>query len=375
MSPVEKLLRELIAIPSVNPAFLPEGHANAGEERIAGFLASVAAAAGLDVELQPVFPGRPNLLARLEPRSKARRRVLLAPHLDTVNAGEDQFTPRKSGGRIYGRGACDTKGAVAVMLSALCALARSGWRSAETEIVFAGLIDEEHRLQGSRSLVQSGFKADLAIVGEPTGLRLVTAHKGALWITFKTRGIPAHGSRPDLGRNAIHEMARIVDLLETDYAAMLARRRHPLLGSATINVGVINGGVQANIVPAECTAQADRRTLPGEKDKAVTGEIKRLLRDRGLRATLDCGKGSQGLPLETDPRLPLVAAFLTVLGQADPAGVDYYSDASVLARGGIPSVVFGPGNIAQAHTSREWVAARELEAGQEVLIKFLQTFA
>ena len=199
MTKTAKLLRELIALPSVNPAFLPAKHPHAGEQRIADFLAVTAAMAGLEVEFQKVVPGRPNLLARLLPSGKIRRRLLLAPHLDTVNAADPkQFIPSLRQGRLYGRGACDTKGSAAAMLTALCELAGSKGRPRETEIVFAGLVDEEHAQLGSRALAASRFRADLAIVGEPTRLQVVTAHKGSLWLELKTQGRAAHGATPQL---------------------------------------------------------------------------------------------------------------------------------------------------------------------------------
>ena len=286
MTNTEKLLRELIALPSVNPAFLPAQDPRAGEQRVAEFLAATAARAGLDVEFQTVSPGRSNLLARLSPRGKVRQRVLLAPHLDTVNAADEQFTPSKRNGRLFGRGACDTKGSVAAMLTALCEMAEAGQRPAETEIIFAGLVDEEHGQAGSRALVASGLRADLAIVGEPTRLEVVTAHKGTLWLELETRGKSAHGSWPELGRNAVHAMARIVDLLQTAYAAQLRRRRHWLLGCGTVSVGAICGGSQANIVPDRCSILIDRRTLPGETEAGVRREIIGVLRRKNLKASL-----------------------------------------------------------------------------------------
>ena len=185
------------------------------------FVAATAAQAGLDIELQEVLPQRTNVLARLAPRGPVTRRVILAPHLDTVG-GDDPalFQPRVRHDRIYGRGACDTKGSVACMLTALANLARSTSRPQQTEILFAALVDEENAQFGSRYFADSGFKADLAIVGEPTELRVVTAHKGDVWLRLIARGKAAHGARPDLGRNAVHLMARVVDLLETRYAAV-----------------------------------------------------------------------------------------------------------------------------------------------------------
>jgi acetylornithine deacetylase len=368
-----KLLRELIALPSVNPAFLPARDSRAGEQRVAEFLAATAARAGLDVELQRVLPGRSNLLARLAPLGAPRHRVLLAPHLDTVNAEEPQFTPRQRDGRLYGRGACDTKGCVAAMLTALCELAGSKNRPAETEIVFAGLVDEENAQAGSRALAASGLRAALAIVGEPTRLQVVTAHKGSLWVELETRGKAAHGARPELGRNAVFEMARIVKLLQTQYAARLRQRRHWLLGCATVSVGTICGGTQANIVPDRCTISVDRRTLPGETESSVRRELQALLRAHRLRAWFSSARPAACPPLETDPRLPQVSAFLRSAGQRRPAGVDYFCDASVLAGGGIPSVVFGPGDISQAHTANEWISLDSLRRGHAMLLRFLQT--
>jgi acetylornithine deacetylase len=372
MTNTEKLLRELIALPSVNPAFLPAQNPRAGEQRVADFLAATAARAGLEVEFQTVSPGRSNLLARLSPRGKARQRVLLAPHLDTVNAADGQFTPSKRNGRLFGRGACDTKGSVAAMLTALCEMAEAGPRPAETEIIFAGLVDEEHGQAGSRALVASGLRAGLAIVGEPTRLELVTAHKGTLWLELETRGKSAHGSCPELGRNAVHAMARIVDLLHTTYAAQLRRRRHWLLGCGTVSVGAICGGSQANIVPDSCTILIDRRTLPGETEAGVRREIIDAVSRKNLKASFAKQRVPACLPLETDPRHPLVARFLESIGQRKPVGVRYFCDASVLAHGGIPSVVFGPGDIAQAHTADEWISVEALERGKRLLRRYLQ---
>jgi acetylornithine deacetylase/succinyl-diaminopimelate desuccinylase-like protein len=383
MTRTEKLLAELVALPSVNPAFVPsdgtsarparQPHPFTGEQRVADFLAAVAARAGLEVEFQKVLPGRSNLLVQLRPQSRTRRTILLAPHLDTVSAGESQFIPRRKNGRLHGRGACDTKGSVAAMLAALCELARSRQRPQETAIVFAGLVDEEHAQAGSRALAASRFKADLAIVGEPTRLHVVTAHKGSLWLELETRGKAAHGATPQFGKNAVHDMARIVEVLETDYAARLRRHRHPLLGAATVNVGTICGGTQPNIVPDRCSITVDRRTLPGETDTGVQREITAFLRANQLRATISSAKLAPARPLETNPGLPLVRQFLRSTGQKRSVGVDFFCDAAVLSAGGIPSVVFGPGDIAQAHTADEWISLASLERGKHLLLSFLKS--
>ena len=387
MTRTEKLLAALIALPSVNPAFALRASAfvslrrdksarqarHHGEKNVADFLASVAARAGLEVEFQKVAPGRANVIVRLLPPGTIRQTILLAPHLDTVGADDSQFVPRRKNGRLYGRGACDTKGSIAAMLTALCELANAKSRPQETEIVFAGLADEENAQIGSRALVASGFKADLAIVGEPTRLQMVTAHKGSLWLQLETRGRAAHGATPQLGQNAIHEIARIVDALETDYATRLRCQRHPLLGTATVNVGTIHGGTQPNIVPDRCAITIDRRTLPGETDAGVRREIAALLRAKTLSAKISSTKLAPCLPLETSPKLPLVRHLLRSIGQTRPVGVDFFCDAAVLAAGGIPSVVFGPGDIAQAHTADEWISLDSLERGKNLLLNFLKS--
>jgi acetylornithine deacetylase/succinyl-diaminopimelate desuccinylase-like protein len=370
MTRTEKLLAELIALPSVNPAFLPPRHPNAGEQRVADFLASTAAQAGLEVEFQKVLPGRRNILARLRPKNKIRRTILLAPHLDTVGADGTKFIPQRKNDRLHGRGACDTKGSVAAMLAALCELASLKSRPLETEIVFAGLIDEEHAQAGSHALAASGFQADLAIVGEPTKLRVVTAHKGSLWLQLATHGRAAHGATPQLGKNAVLEMARVVEVLETDYAAQLKKSKHPLLGAGTVNVGKISGGTQPNIVPDACVIEIDRRTLPGETDAGVSREITQLLRAKNLNVEISSAKLAPAVPLETDAKLPLVQQFLRRVRQTKPLGVDYFCDAAVLSAGGIPSVVFGPGDIAQAHTNDEWISLAQLERAKDLLVRF-----
>ena len=418
-----QLLRELIALPSVNPAFLSGREDLTGEQRVADFLAFTADRAGLELEWQKVFPGRSNLLIRLTPAGgRARRRILLAPHMDTVGVdGEARFKPVKKAGRLHGRGACDTKGSVAAHLAALLELAAGGARPRETEIILAALVDEENNQSGSRALVgravgrdsvephierseasaasisgkvtlrqetrsaragsagkrgstesRPTMTADLAIVGEPTRLKVITAHKGDLWLRITTHGRSAHGSKPHLGKNAVHAMARVVEELETNYAATLKCHTHPLLGHATVNVGTIAGGRQPNIVPDRCEISVDRRTLPGESDAGVFAELRALLRRLGVDAELTDTKNAPCPALETDPNLPLVRQLTRCAGQRRAQGVDYFSDAAVLASGGIPSVLFGPGDIAQAHTADEWIELAQLERATRLLVKFLR---
>ena len=369
-----RLLQDLIALPSVNPAFFSDPQLH-GEHRVAAFLESAARRQGLDVESQAVVPGRSNLLVRLSPRGEVRHRVLLAPHMDTVGepAYALQLTPVVRDGRIYGRGACDTKGSVAAFFQSLLNVATSGPRPNHTEILFVGLIDEENMQLGSRHFAQHGPQGDLAIVGEPTGLEIVTAHKGDVWLRLRTTGRSAHGATPHRGKNAVTAMARIVLALETEYAAELAARpAHPRLGRPTVNVGRIDGGRQPNIVPAECTIDIDRRTLPGETEAGVRREIIALLRRHGLKASYDNLRTSPCEPLDTCPDLALVRSLTRAAGRKGTRGVHYFTDAAPLAAGGTPSVVFGPGDIAQAHTEREWLAISQLEKSIQILERFLR---
>lgn len=390
-----QLLRELIALPSVNPAFLPGRDDLTGERRVADFLAFTADRAGLELEWQEVFPGRSNLLIRLTPGAgRVRHRILLAPHMDTVGVdSEARFKPVAKSGRLHGRGACDTKGSIAAYLATLLELAARGPRPRETEIVLTALVDEENNQSGSRALVRGtllspgpvrgkrsapGGTEDksvlptLAIVGEPTRLKVVTAHKGDLWLRITTHGKAAHGATPHFGKNAVHAMARVVEELETNYAATLKHRTHPLLGHATVNVGFIAGGKQPNIVPDRCEILIDRRTLPGETDTGVFAELRALLRRLGVDAELADTKNAPCPALETDPNLPLVRQLTRCAGQRRALGVDYFSDAAVLANGGIPSVLLGPGDIAQAHTADEWIELTQLERATRLLVKFFR---
>ena len=371
MSQVVRLLRDLIALPSVNNAFLPPGDPHAGEELVADYLKNRARKACLEIETQATNSGRDNLIVRLKPLGQATHRIILAPHMDTVGGDLDKiFRPTKKCERLHGRGACDTKGSVAVMFHAMEHLAKRH-RPANTEIVFIGFVDEECNQTGSRAFSKLKLKANLALVGEPTRCRVVTAHKGDLWLRLSTRGKAAHGARPELGRNAVHTMAKCIDTIETEYAQNLGKRRHPVLGHPTINTGIVRGGSQPNIVPDVCEADLDRRTLPGESFTTISREIGEVLKKRGLKARLTNVKGYTCPAMETDPTLPMVQQLMRTVRQTKPLGVDYYCDAANIATTGVPAIVWGPGDIAQAHTADEWISIRQLERGMDVLTRFL----
>jgi acetylornithine deacetylase len=372
MSQVVKLLRDLIALPSVNNAFLPAGDPHVGEETVAELLTSRANKAKLEIERQPTRCKRENLIVRLSPLGQAEHRIILAPHMDTVGGDLSKiFSPRKIGNKIHGRGACDTKGSVAVMFHALERLAKRRQRPAKTEIVFIGFVDEECNQTGSRAFANLNMKADLALVGEPTRCKVVTAHKGDFWLRLTTKGKSAHGARPELGQNAVHLMSLCIDAIETDYAKLLNSRYHPVLGHPTINTGIVRGGTQPNIVPANCEADFDRRTIPGESLASIRREIRGILDQYEFKAQLSNVKDFTCPAMETDPNLPWVHRFMLAARQSKPLGVDYYCDAANIAAAGVPTVVWGPGDIAQAHTADEWISIVQLERGTELLTRFL----
>jgi acetylornithine deacetylase/succinyl-diaminopimelate desuccinylase-like protein len=374
LSSVQRLLRELVARPSINPTFLPDRPDLTGEERVAGFLEDLARSEGIEVRRQSVLPGRTNLIARITPSSKVKHRVMLTPHMDVVPAPEKNFIPKVKNGKMYGRGTCDTKGSVSAFFSAFLELAGNGKRPQETEVLFVGLVDEEFGQAGSRMLAQKGPKGDLALAGEPTELQVVSAHKGNLWLQLKTVGKSAHGSTPQHGKNAIGVITPILDFLFHDYPRLLEKKSHELLGSPTVSVGKIRGGSQPNIVPNECEIELDRRTIPGETEASVKKELTEALKERNLPLPkFSKSRSVPCPPLDTDPELPFVQSFLRAANRRKSKGVPYFTDASPIAMGGTPALVFGPGHIAQAHSTDEWVELEQVDQAYSVVSKFLQS--
>lgn len=375
---LDQLLADLVAIPSVNPAFEARSPNDFGELRAAEFLAGIARKSGLSVDFQAIdaLPGRSNLIVRLPAKSAPTHTILLAPHLDTVSIKEDfQVTPVIQNGRLHGRGACDTKGSVAAMFQALLDVANRTGGLPSTEIVFAGLADEENKQRGSRHLAKSLPPADLAIIGEPTECQCVTAHKGNFWQRITVHGKAAHGAQPQHGVNAIVKMSRLIEALETQYQPLLKSKSHPLLGNPTLNIGKIIGGTQNNIVPDSCSIEVDRRTIPGESLASFHQEIQKIADQTGIEIHWDDSKGVDCPPMETQTSIPMVQKFMQFSETQNPIGVDYFCDAAVIRQNGTPCLVFGPGNIAQAHTRDEWIDLASLHKAHNILSRFLLSFA
>jgi acetylornithine deacetylase len=371
------LLRDLVAIPSVNPMGRPLTGPEYFEHRVTAYLEEFFRELGVPYERQPVAPLRENIVARWETPA-ARSTVIFEVHQDTVpaeNMTVEPFGAAVEGGRLYGRGACDIKGGLAAMLAAFARLVRDRPRAAN--VVMACVVDEEYTFRGITEFVRRGPRADMAVVAEPTNLNIVHAHKGAVRWHIHTAGRSCHSSRPEEGVNAIYRMARLLQGIERFAGTLQGRPADPLLGKPTLSVGRIEGGVSVNVVPDRCRIEIDRRTVRGEDPDRVPEELRDyLLRTEGIDFPFVSeppwmAKGA----LEPEKSEELVArlgeAIDTVRGRHEVVAVPYGTDASTLARnGGIPSVVFGPGDIAQAHTCDEWVSLDEVEQASEILYRF-----
>lgn len=319
---------------------------------------------GAEVELREVAPGRPNVLGRFPTDRPGKPRVILAPHLDTVSVGGmtiDPFGGEIRDGKIWGRGATDTKGPMAAMLWALYEL-RERIAGLAYEVWFAGLMGEEAGQEGARAFVKQE-RADFALIGEPTGCDIVHTHKGAFWITARTRGHAVHASAPERGENAIYKMADILRCIRDEIAPRLAVQRHPVLGSPTISAGVIRGGTKTNIVPDFCELEIDTRTIPGQDPREIIEMLKQVEPEAEFSVW-------ESMPLNTDPGHPLVKLLLK--NGSALAGAPWFCDAAVFAEAGIPAVAAGPGSIVQAHTKDEWMAVEDLEKGVGFYRGFLE---
>lgn len=300
--------------------------------------------------------------------------LLFEAHMDTVAAsGVAQARATRRDRRIHGRGACDTKGSLVAMLEALRMLVSTA-EDSHCTVMLAATVDEEAGTTGIQQLIKDNPRIDLAVVGEPTGLANAVAHKGILRFRIHTLGSPAHGSRPELGVNAIDAMAPVLEALQRDLMPRLAAAEHPLVGRPTLAVTSITGGVSENVVPPECTIGIDRRLNPGESATEALSEVDAALSPliaRGINIVRD-EPWFILPPLNTSPDHLLVKAMTEARRRqlGDPGGVigmPYGSNASWLSAAGIPAVVFGPGSIDNAHTDDEWVEVGDVVRASQVL--------
>jgi acetylornithine deacetylase ArgE len=376
MLPSHRLLQDLVRIPSVNPM----GRAVTGdqfyEHRVTDYLERFFRDLGVPYERRPVAPLRDNIVARYESRG-ARQTILLEVHQDTVPVDGmviDPFGGEIRDGKLYGRGSCDVKGGMTAMLTAFARLVKER-PAAAANVLLACTVDEEHTFYGVQQLMKDGLRADFAVVAEPTRLRIVDAHKGVVRWKVRTEGRACHSSRPDQGVNAVYRMGHVLPVIE-QYADHLMRTpAHPRLGPPTLSVGRIDGGVSVNTVPDGCVIELDRRLLPGEDPQAAWRDFRDHL-SANSAVPVVCEPVWMACPaldssLAAEVRERLGNAIDSVEGRHEVMAVPFGTDASSIAEAGIPAVVFGPGDIAEAHTKDEWVELDQIDRAAEILYRFL----
>ncbi|MGB9274423.1 MAG: ArgE/DapE family deacylase [Terrimicrobiaceae bacterium] len=359
------LLRELIRIPSVNPDGDP-GSARTGEKECASFVADFLQSCGAEAGIEEILPGRPNVLGRFPSQGKGKPRLLFAPHTDTVSVAGmtiDPFAADLREGKVWGRGASDTKGSMAAMLAALVEC-RDILPGLSHEIWFAGLMGEEAGQQGAKTL-SAREKFDFAIVGEPTRLQIVNTHKGATWLELRTRGRAAHASTPQNGENAIEKMVDALKIVRRELQADFASRIDQTLETPSFNIGTIHGGTKINIVPDVCEVLVDIRTIPGQDLSAILNSL-----TEGCRG-LEIERRKTSGPLNTDPAHAMIGVLESCGARC--VGAPWFCDAAIFAAAGTPAVALGPGSIEQAHTADEWISVADLEDGVAFFKRFLHS--
>jgi acetylornithine deacetylase/succinyl-diaminopimelate desuccinylase family protein len=376
MTETTRLLRDLVALPSVNPMGRDLPADIVFEHRVADYLERFFRGLGVPCERQEVAPHRANVVARLEILN-ARRTLLFEAHQDTVPVDQmtiEPFGARIENGRLYGRGACDIKGGMAAMLACFARLVREKPAGC-ANVIMACTIDEESTMLGVRELVRRGVRADFAVVAEPTCLNIVHAHKGVTRWHIVTSGRSCHSSTPEQGVNAIYRMGRLLAAVERFAQKLRSGTPDPLLGPPTLSIGRIEGGTSVNTVPDFCRVEVDRRVVGGENPEHAPHQLTEFL-------TLEGGIDfpyEMSAPWLREPALTPRGSdeIIRLLGAAIDAergshrvhAVAYGTDAATIAWSGIPAVIFGPGDIAQAHTRDEWVDLAEVEQASAILYR------
>ncbi len=378
-STVIETLAALVRINSVNPNY--EGGVD--ELELAENVEKFFSDRGIETWHQNVFPNRPNVMARV-PGIDPNRRIVLEAHLDTVSVKGmtiDPWNPVIRDGKLYGRGACDTKGGMAAMMHAVASIAADGI-APPCELLFAATIDEEFSFRGVLALCEPPFHANAAIIAEPTDLLPVIASKGLVRWKIETFGKAAHSAKPHLGINAIEHMAHVITAIQHD-TVELSRHSHPLLGPATCNIGVVRGGIQINFVPDRCEIEIDRRMLPGETVETVLSHYQAIVdsvtADEPSMHVVMHPPMLTDRPLETDASAPAVQVMVRVLEQLGLdrtlIGVPFCSDASKFGGIGIPSMILGPGSINQAHSAVEFIECEQVTQAAEIYRQFVLSFS
>lgn len=372
MSEVIKLLRQLVSIDSVNPSLAAGG---AGETVAAEFVANWLSVRGFEVTRLETTAGRPSIVG-IAKGNGAGRSLMFNGHLDTVSVeayGGDPLDPKIADGWLYGRGSADMKAGVAAMLVAAFRAVQFGVAG---NIIVTCVADEEHASLGTEDVINAGYRADAAIVPEPVGHKVVTAHKGFIWFDVEFEGIAAHGSRPDKGTDAIVKAGKFLAALGS-YADQLALRdAHPLVGVPSVHASLIKGGTELSSYPARCDLAIERRTIPGETPSEVEAEIETIL--EAIRATDPAFKailkrGLVRLPYECNPEDAIIKvaarSIHQVTGQLpELTGMNGWTDCALLAAAGIPAVLVGPDGRG-GHSACESVSLQSVETLTEILTK------
>jgi acetylornithine deacetylase len=342
-------------------------------------LADELRAWGLSVEIADVVPGRPNVVGVLEGR-RTGRSLMLCGHTDTVGVSgmPHPFVPEIRDGKLFGRGAQDMKSGVAAMVGAARLIVESGGLD-RGRLVVAAVADEEHSSLGADALVKT-WRADAAVVTEPTGLDVAVAHKGFQWVAVETRGRAAHGSRPSDGRDAIMRMGRVLSRLERLESALRGGARHDLLGAGSLHASLIDGGEELSSYPARASLQFERRTLPGEAADVALTEARRILddlrqEDAEFEAEAQMLFGREAYEIDPSSPLPdaLIRAASAVGCTARRVGMTFWTDAAVLGSAGIPTVLFGPGG-AGLHSTEEYVLIEDVCRCRDALVELTRSF-
>ncbi len=369
------LTETLVRVDSRNPTLVPGAP---GESGCAHVLAEVLGGWGFRLEWQDVRDGRANLLARIGNPAPGAPVLMFNGHLDVVGTDgmtHPPFAAETRDGLLYGRGSCDMKAGIAAMCVAAWQAAQQPIRG---EIIVAAVVDEEFESLGTRAMLERGTRADVAVVTEPTRLAICPAHRGFVWLEFAFTGRAAHGSRYELGIDAIQHAALVLGALERFQRTVLPTRTHSLLGRASLHASTIAGGVGWSTYPDACTLRVERRTVPGETTASVLQEVEVLLAELksaepqlSVTVRVDTAQGPSDVAVDAPLVRRLTAAHERVRGDAPPVeGLSAWTDAALLNDAGIPAVCFGPGDIALAHAATEYVPLHEIDAATAVLTAF-----
>jgi acetylornithine deacetylase len=352
MDELTELTAQLVGIDSVNPALVPSGN---GEREIALFVAEWCDRHGLEVDV--VGDDRPSVIAT-QRGSGGGRSLLLNAHLDTVGVKgmAAPHVPRIENGRLYGRGAYDMKGALAAIL-----VAATGFRGLRGDVIVTAVADEELASIGTEAVLER-VSADAAIVPEPTELQLAVAHRGFVGFELETEGVAAHGSRPDLGVDAIVRMGHVLVALEQLGERLISGPSHPLAGTGSVHASLIEGGQELSSFPARCLLTGERRTIPGETAADVEQELRELAGDATVR--LIAYRDAYEAPVDH----PFVELVARVAGTQDLVGAPFWTDAALIGGAGIPTVLYGPTGEG-AHAEVEWVDLGSLERVRDVIVR------